>query len=203
MYSSQASYAAARTAAAADQIQTTDDGFAYVGQDNQDVYAWKVNRAMFLFDTSGVNDLLKYANITSFEIGFKLTQCWNPAAVTFNLVAIGGLNVNPHDPVVNADFLYSYYGGTTLGSIPYSELQYASFPGYFHNLDITSSKASWFNPSGVSKFCLRSSRDISGTAPVATKAEWIRIEETKLFINYDSNDNVKISSIENVSEIHM
>ena len=107
----------------------------------------------------------------------------------FNITIQNGQPTYPRNPMQSADYNKSYYSGNggTLSTSGFTS-GYNAIP--MNNL-------SWINQTGITKLCLRSSRDISGTAPTGNEYvnvysnEFIFSYPPKLVINYRNQSKIK------------
>ena len=118
-----------------------------------------VSRAYVFFDTSTLPD---GAVISAAKLG--LYGASDLSATDFNITVQNGQPTYPHDPVQKADYDKSKYSGDggTFGTAGFSTAGY-------NELTLNADGRNWINKAGVTKFCLRSSRDISGTAPAGNE----------------------------------
>jgi hypothetical protein len=152
---SDANYTTCHNASTADNASTSGD--LDVGQ----ILAggtYYIYRGVLEFDTSTIpsNAIITYAKLKGFYCAY--TQ----GGGTYDLVVQNGQPTYPHNPFVVGDYSYSYYSGNG-GSINNSALTY----GKNFEIILNSTGWSWINPGGMTKFVLRTSDDISGTAPIA------------------------------------
>jgi len=80
----------------------------------------------------------------------------------FDLIIQNGQPTYPHMPMKNGDYYYNYYMGDG-GSISSSEISGTEYNAY--NITLTSDGLQWINKEGVTKLCLRTSRDINKNEP--------------------------------------
>ncbi len=107
----------------------------------------------------------------------------------FDITIQNGQPTYPHNPMQSNDYNRNYYSGNG-GSLNTSRF------GSGYNA-IALSNLNWINKTGITKLCLRSSKDISGTAP--TGSEYINIQSSeflgmcppKLVINYRNQSKIK------------
>ena len=93
------------------------------------------------------------------------------SSMDFDITIQNGQPTYPHNPMQTGDYCRGYYSGNS-GSLNTSRFTsgYNAIP--LNNL-------SWINTTGVTKLCLRSSRDISGNAP--TGNEYINVYSGNAF----------------------
>jgi hypothetical protein len=87
----------------------------------------------------------------------------NTTGSDFNLTIQNGQPTYPHIPVVSNDFYQGYYSGNG-GSRNTSD---AMSLGAYWNITLSGTGLTWINKTDITKFVLRSDRDISATAPSA------------------------------------
>jgi len=143
----------AATADARDDI--TEENF--VGQG----LAYYIYRSYLYFDTSLLPD---NANITSVVLSIYISNDYS--YTDFNVTVQSGQPTYPHIPLQLSDYYYGYYTGNG-GSRNTSEISGA---GYW-NITLNSEGRSWIQTDGITKLCLRSSRDINSQEP--TQGEYI------------------------------
>jgi len=88
----------------------------------------------------------------------------NHSATNFDIVVQIGSGTPPtypHDPLVKADFDKDFYSGDG-GSFSTAGFSTAGY----NNITLNATGYGWIRPGGATKFCLRSSRDISSIPPV-------------------------------------
>jgi len=98
---------------------------------------------------------------------------------SFNLIIQNGQPTYPHIPMKNGDYYYNYYTGNG-GSISSSEISGTEYSA--HNVTLTSDGLQWINKEGVTKLCLRTSRDINKNKP--SDNEYILIYSYEKGSNY-------------------
>lgn len=164
-------YATARDKTVADVLTNATNNL-YIGQYNMTAtQQYRIYRTMLFFDTSSIpEDVdISAANISLlFQGGFEASQDWN-------LTVQNGQPTYPHEPIVNADYNRSHYsenGG-------YVEVNAAMVS--WQDIPLNEDGISWINTEGVTKFCLRSSRDIAGIPPV--------FHEEIYFYSYEQGQN--------------
>jgi hypothetical protein len=108
----------------------------------------------------------------------------------FAITVQNGQPTYPHNPLQTGDYDKGYYSGNG------GSLNTAYFVNGRNNITVT--ELGWINETGWTKFCLRSSRDISGTAP--TGNEYVNVYSTdaplqtyvpKLIITYRNQSKIK------------
>ena len=109
---------------------------------------------------------------------------------TFDITIQNGQPTYPHNPMQTGDYAKSHYSGNG------GTLNTASFTSGYNAIRLDN--LNWINKTGITKLCLRSSRDISGTAP--TGNEYVNVYsnefggigcQPKLVINYRNQSKIK------------
>jgi hypothetical protein len=95
----------------------------------------------------------------------------------FMLTVQNGQPTYPHNPLQTGDYAKSHYSGNGGG------LNTTNFVNGRNNITLTD--LTWINKTGITKLCLRSSRDISGTTP--TGVEYVNVYSANAM---DPNPNV-------------
>lgn len=160
------SYADARDATSGDYYLWKDYGSAEIGQrrtENGDYNPtdWYIYRSYVYFDTSvlGSGATITSATLSICVWDFK-SHVEYGGPIHFDVVIQDGQPTYPHDPVEMGDFdrtNYSDDGGSWNTS---------NFTGEgYYDITLNATGRGWINKTGTTKFCLRSSRDISGTEP--------------------------------------
>lgn len=127
--------------------------------------SYGIYRGFVFFDTSIIpND----ATITSATL--SLYGYWAYLNDNFDVVVqTGGANY-PHDPLVAGDYNRAHYSGDG-GSFNTSTFDNEGY----NDIVLNATGRSWINKQGYTTFCLRSSKDISGTPPSLNTSEQIQI----------------------------
>jgi hypothetical protein len=143
-------YLVANNAAGADSVNAP----MYVGQRNG--VGYDIYRSYLLFNTNGGPTVVN-ARLLLFSNN-------DLSDVDFDVVVLNGMPNHPQDPVVLADYDRSLYAGNG-GSISTVGWNAAGY----NILNLNAAGKSWINLSGWTKFCLRSSLDISQSPPAANE----------------------------------
>jgi len=154
--------------------------YAEIGQDNFTT-SYFVFRGFVFFDTSIIPDS---ANITSATLSVRIQA--NYSTTDFNLTIQNGQPTYPHAPLQSGDYNKEGYSGDG-GSRNTTEISALEY----WNITLNANGLSWIQRTATTKICLRSSRDISGTAP--PDDEWIQIYYAekgeayapKLYVTYE------------------
>jgi len=120
--------------------------YLYMGQGPS-----SIDRSYLYFDTSLLPDNV---NITSVVLSIYIIN--DKSDTDFNVTVQSGQPTYPHIPLEPSDYYYGYYTGNG-GSRNTSEI---SGTGYW-NITLNSEGRSWIRTNGITKLCLRSSRDIN------------------------------------------
>lgn len=133
------------------------------GQANVIILGYYISRAYLYFNTSS---LPTYLTINSANV--SLRGSGDSSGTDFYVTLQYGMPTYPRNPPVNGDYDKSFYSGN--GGQYYTSGWSTS--GY-NNISMNSSGIGWINTSGWTNLCLRSSRDISGTAPGLLSNEYV------------------------------
>ena len=119
--------------------------------------ACEIARGFIVFDTSSLPDDLQIDSAV-----IRLTVKANKVGASFDIVVQRGDGIHPHVPIEDSDYYLGYYSGNG-GRYP-AEMapreEYSTIA-----IQLNSEGVSWINKTGLTKFCLRSSKDISGVPP--------------------------------------
>ncbi len=114
----------------------------------------------------------------------------------FDITIQNGQPIYPHNPMQTGDYNKNYYSGNG------GALNTASFTSGYNAIKMNN--LSWINKTGITKLCLRSSRDISGTAPTGNEYvnvhsnEFLGMCPPKLVINYRNQSKIKNTGSTNI-----
>lgn len=173
-------YLSARNAATG----TVVTGFSRIGQMfNPGYQDYCVYRTFPFFDTSAIpkDAIIEEATLTLDVFG-------NASLTDFDIVIQNGQPNYPHDPLTAGDYDLRHYGGNG-GSLDTSTFR---GPGLYE-IPLNSEGLKWINRGGVTKLCLRSSRDIESIItpgpPDAPAEEYVDVflgtkGETTLFVRW-------------------
>ncbi|DAC72937.1 MAG TPA: hypothetical protein DSN98_02520 [Thermoplasmata archaeon] len=115
----------------------------------------------------------------------------------FDITIQNGQPTYPHNPMQSGDYYRNYYSGNG------GSLNTGSFTSGYNAIKLNN--LNWINKTGITKLCLRSSRDISGTAP--TSSEYVNVYsyeftgigcQPKLVINYRNQSKIKNTGSTNI-----
>ena len=129
---------------------------AWLGQKHPGGEDYTIYRDYFFFNTSALPD---NANISSAKVG--LYGASDSTTVDFNITLQTSSDTDyPHQPIDSGDYNYSLWSGDG------GNLSTAGFTtvGY-NNISMSATGLTWISLTGDTKFCVRSDRDISSTAP--------------------------------------
>lgn len=133
-----------------------DTEVAVLGGQHINSGTYRLHRVGVFFDTSSIPDT---ATIDSAVLELYVTE--DGSDTDFN-VTIQGTGTYPHYPLESNDFYQGWYGSTSLGSADTSTITGTST---FWNVSFNEAGLARINAEGLSRFLLRSSRDISATPP--------------------------------------
>jgi len=113
---------------------------------------YTIYRGFLYFDTS---DIPENAVITSAVLSFKIHA---EAANEGNgkVVVQNGQPNYPHSSMVVGDYNYTHYGNNGGQSVEINSLSNSEY----NEITLNSNGRAWINKGGITKFCLRNSRDI-------------------------------------------
>jgi hypothetical protein len=179
VYGANETYTVARTSDKA-AIAIPDYITSYVGQLYFGAITYRIERSFLYFDTSLIPD---NATITSAVLGLYIQA--NYSTTDFN-ITIQHSTSHPETPFTLYDYLYTYYSGTG-GSRNTTEISSLNY----WNITLSATGISWVDVDGTTKLCLRSSKDIDGTAPTGDEyiayysAEQGEAYAPKLYVTYE------------------
>jgi len=190
-------YSTIRTAESCNEDVHDDENYIRIGQWESLGMFFKIHRGFIFFDTS---NLSPDAEIVSASIKFNLnTDDSNSPA--WDIVIQNGQPNYPNKPIIQSDYNYTYYSGDG-GSFNTSNL-----PGVNEDFTIELSEdgISWINKGGITKLCIRSSRDIDGTEATGEEDVSIHSREESderaptLTVNYRLPKSISITGTGKVS----
>jgi hypothetical protein len=192
IYNSSTTYSTARNASSG----TVDSSATYlsIGQKKVPGFpaTYNIYRGFALFNTSTLpsNAYLDSAKLSLYKKDDYSTT-------DFMLTIQNGQPTYPHNPLQTGDYGKNHYSGNG------GSLNTASFVNGRNN--ITLNNLSWINRNGITKLCLRSSRDINGTTP--TGNEYVNVYSAnaplvgyvpKLIITYRNQSKIKNTGSTNI-----
>jgi len=170
-------YATLWGASSGTYVFASDDNLA-IGQ----YPSYWLYRTFVFFDTSIIPD---DTNIISAKL--SLYGEYDGSATNFNITIQNGQPNHPNIPIQLGDYDKTFYSGNGgyLSTVGFSTSSY-------NNITLNTDGKSWISLSGVTKLCLRSSREISGTTP--TNEEYIQVYSAekgsayapKLYVTYET-----------------
>ncbi len=183
------------------EIWTKEDGLVYenlenmiIGQKATGSYNMRyyyIHRGFLFFDTSTIP---LGSTITSATLTFYGEL--DKSDTDFNIVIQKGYNDHPHKPLISNDYNKANYGENA------GSLSTTNFIVNGENNIIINNPQNWITIGGITKFCIRSDRDINGVDPwlnspgVDTYNEYIRINSNEnsnykpyLIVEYEPNNN--------------
>ena len=170
-------YATLWGASSGTYVFASDDNLA-IGQ----YPSYWLYRTFVFFDTSIIPD---DTNIISAKL--SLYGEYDGSATNFNITIQNGQPNHPNIPIQLGDYDKTFYSGNGgyLSTVGFSTSSY-------NNITLNTDGKSWISLSGVTKLCLRSSREISGTTP--TNEEYIQdysaekgsVYAPKLYVTYET-----------------
>lgn len=168
---------------------SSDDDYISIGQTKAEPFSYyNIFRGFLFFDTS---ELPTNADIMNATLSIYKKNDYS--STDFMITVQNGQPSYPHDPLEEGDYNEKYYSGNG------SSLNTASFMNGTNNITLTN--LSWITAGDITKFCLRSNRDINGTIP--TGAEYVTISSAniqgepnpdprpKLIITYRNQSKIK------------
>jgi len=186
IYSSSTNYNTAWSASSG----TVDSSATYlsIGQNKVSGFptsTYYIYRGFVLFNTSSLpsNAYLDSAILSLYKKD-------DYSSTDFLLTIQNGQPTYPHNPLQASDYGKSHYSGNG------GSLNTANFVNGRNNITLTN--LNWINRNGTTKLCLRSSRDINGTAP--TGNEYVNVYSAnaplvgyvpKLIITYRNQSKIK------------
>jgi len=124
--------------------------------------AYEIARGFVIFDTSSIPDDFPIDSAV-----IRLTIYTKRVGASFDIVVQRGDGTHPHLPIEASDYYLGYYSGDG-GRYP-AEMAPESGDVV---IQLNSQGISWINKTGLTKFCLRSSKDILGIPPTTDEIIW-------------------------------
>jgi len=142
--------------------------FLIVGQDHEyeevgDVDTYWDYRSFPYFDTSPLPD-----DCIPLSADLLLYSDFDNSDTDFEIVVQNGQPTYPHNPFQYGDYYHGHYSGNG-GSLSTTQI----VDGY-NAISLNSDGLSWINKAGITKLCLRSSRDINSDAPLFETSEYVQ-----------------------------
>ena len=160
----------------------SDSMTSRVGQRYYGAVQYRVDRSFPYFDTSILPD-----NITITSVVLGLCIQGNYSTTDFNVTIQNGQPSHPDTPFTLYDYNYLYYSGDG-GSRNTSSITSLDY----WNITLSATGLSWIQVDGMTKLCLRSSKDIAGVAPTGDEyitfwsAEQGLAYSPKLYVTYEA-----------------
>ncbi len=130
---------------------------------------YNVYRSFVFFNTSTLPSNAYLDNAT-----LSIYKRDDYSTTDFAITIQNGQPTYPHDPLQSGDYNKSCYLGNG------GSLNTASLTSGYNAIPLNN--LTWINPTGMTKLCLRSSRDISGTAP--TGNEYVNVYSRDFIFSY-------------------
>jgi PKD repeat protein len=192
IYDSNTNY---NTAQAATSGTVNNSGtYITIGQKKQPgmpTSTYYVYRGFVFFDTSALPSNAYLDNAT-----LSLYKKDDYSTTDFNITIQNGQPTYPHDPMQTGDYNKNYYSGNG------GSLNTSLFTSGYNDIKLNS--LSWINRVGITKLCLRSSRDLNARAPTGNEYvnvhsnEFLGMCPPKLVINYRNQSKIKNTGSTNI-----
>jgi len=145
--------------------------YTKIGQYQSSVPAWyNIFRSFFFFDTSSIGESGEIESAT-----LNLYGKTDQSVVDFDITIQDGQPTYPHDPLVSGDYNKAHYSGD--GNDTFNTASFST--GAYNVITLDADGESWINKTGDTKLCVRSAREISGTAPGSPdNPEWVDVYTT-------------------------
>jgi len=161
--------------------------YIYLGQFvDPYIYLYTINRAYLFFDTSSLPDDIQITSATLSLYGKA------GASTPFYIIIQKGESPYPHDPLISQDYDRTHYSGNG-GSFLATEF---TTSGY-NDISLTPDGRSWINKQGMTKFCLRSNKDIDDIPPLPGGFELVSFYSCEKGSNYRPKLTVEYSTSNN------
>ncbi|GAH69545.1 unnamed protein product, partial [marine sediment metagenome] len=121
----------------------------------EDGGTYAISKAYIYFDTSDIPDK---ATIIDAILSIAIADNYS---INFNIVIQDGQPTYPHNPLIYSDYNHIRYSnnGGQIAAVA------AEGPPIYSNIPLTVNGRNWINKGEMTKFCLRSSKDIASTIP--------------------------------------
>jgi len=163
-----------------------------------DATTWVLYRGFLFFDTSSLPD---NAVITEATLSIYYRNISIDTGYDFNIVIQSGQPTYPHDPLEAGDYLYSHYSGNG-GSLNTSDFTFG-----WNDITLNATGRGWIKVDGITKLCLRSSKDIDETgipSNTVSRASIYAVEhgssQAKLVITYSVPPTVTTQAVSAIGE---
>lgn len=121
-----------------------------------------IRRSYVYFDTSAIPDS---ASITSTNVSLYGSSDWT--TTDFSILIQNGMPTYPHDPLAIGDYNKTNYTG--IGNTGFNTSGWST--SGWNNISLNTTGISWINLTGVTKFILRSHRDINAEPPPVSASD--------------------------------
>ena len=145
-----------------------------------------IYRGFLFFNTSSLPSNAYIDNAT-----LSLYKASDLSTTDFQITIQNGQPTYPHIPMQTADYNKNHYAGNG------GALNTSGFVNGFNTIYLNSNGKSWLNRTGLTKLCLRSSRDINGNTPTGNEYVTVYANEQggnyqpKLVITYRNQSKIK------------
>jgi hypothetical protein len=136
------------------------------------------------------------ANITNATL--SLYKWTDSSSTDFDIIVQNGQPTYPHDPLQSSDFNKNYYSGNG------GSLNTLNFVDGRNNISLTN--YNWIKKEGITKLCLRSGREINGTAPTGNEHITVYSSEKgaptyapRLIVIYQNQSKIKNTGPMNIT----
>jgi hypothetical protein len=154
-------------------------------------FTYYIYRGFVFFNTSALPSNAYLDTVT-----LSLYKKDDYSGTDFDITIQNGQPTYPHDHLQVGDYAKSHYSGNG------GSLNTTNFVNGRNNITLTN--LNWINKTGMTKLCLRSSRDISGTTP--TGNEYVNVysgnalsqQVPKLIITYRNQSKIKNTGSTNI-----
>ena len=133
------------------------DNYRYIGYDYHNTDGHFIYRYFIFFDTSSIPVGAIITNAILYLRRAPDDEGMSGFDTPFNIVIQDGQPTYPHSPLELADYNRSYYKNNG-GSINAEDIS----PDIYTGINLNSNGIAWINKGGITKFCLRNSREIAG-----------------------------------------
>ena len=145
-----------------------------------------IYRGFLFFNTSSLPSNAYIDNAT-----LSLYKSGDYSTTDFQITVQHGQPTYPHSPLQTGDYSKNHYAGNG------GALNTSSFVNGCNNISLNSDGKSWLNRTGLTKLCLRSSRDINGNTPTGNEYVTVYANEIgghyqpTLVITYRNQSKIK------------
>ncbi len=189
VYNSGTSYTTVQAASTG----TIDGSGAYITIGQKKIFpgTYYIYRGFVFFNTSTLPSSAYLDDAT-----LSLYKKDDYSTTDFDITIQNGQPTYPHNPMQSGDYYRSYYSGNG------GSLNTSRFTSGYNAIAL--SNLNWINNTGITKLCLRSSRDISGTAPTGSEyvnvhsSEFLGMCPPKLVIHYRNQSKIKNTGSTNI-----